>query len=77
MSASEGACKALLEFSKYVNEDVCARAEILALERAQYEKYSPAITRSDVQQAIIENLAAQRDGLARSLNKMAEKIHSI
>ena len=75
--ASEGACKALLEYSKYVNEDVCARAEMLALERERQNGFKAAITRIDVQQAIIEYLAAQRDRLERELGIVMEKIHSI
>ena len=75
--ASGGAIEALEKYAQFINIDVLARAEMIAIEHARVGSLVEMIYHIDVQQAIIENLAAQRDGLARSLNKMAEKIHSI
>lgn len=56
MPASEGACKALMDWARLVNPLILQRAENLALERAEQNKrFEPSIIRADVEAAIIED----------------------
>lgn len=75
--ASEGACNALLDHSKLLTPTITHTAQLKAIERGKAEGRLPAITRTDVEQAIIEEQAWIAECQASRIRDLASQVDKL
>lgn len=72
--ASEGACNALLDHARLLTPTITHVAQLKAIERGKAEKRLPTITRTDLEQSIIEEQARIAECQAARIRDMASQI---